>query len=578
MFRRRIRGNIEKTSGCTSPIDQEFILQNAVNRVVQLRNSLNKFQATEKSTEDEIIQTLRSEICSSIICAVDTVKSRCEQLDVDKKRFDDVLDTWLALQTLRLEYEVLFKRISSGQSWDTADIYTFPDYVLQELVQFEEQLAFKIRMTKLRTEHLEKIKPHLGAKWPKLAENAAINDYVRLLKFQISSINQATKTFEIDIKRLEKMEKANAKKFWKLKQFDRFGNCSLLSCWRRKTQLTSSNLHVWHYSLGLTMPAQGDEVVSTLQTKEEEDAGKAAIKCFRQLWSYEGDPDCWRLPGQMIRLVHHLSDVEQRLLESQARVEELERVEQQMRKIRNEKNLLHHELARNRKFLTQVLLEKLVTDNLTLKQFLMNSKFPQSEDPVVQQLVLKNATLEQQVQVLEEVVKFSREEATRHKERSCNIANSLNNAINSLEQIAVMFILHERTDQQLIFKLKSVVQNERLQNLFGLLNKDDLMVLQDYLQKGNVEQVLSELMEELHQQQSAFRDIMQQLGPEGLAVAISSLAPAQLIALEEAVADERLDTTTELLRGAKRDQVDQNPAEQVELIVRRLLEILHRLQ
>ena len=54
-----------------------------------------------------------------------------------------------------------------------------------------------------------------------------------------------------------------------------------------------------------------------------------------------------------------------------------------------------------------------------------------------------------QVQELQEVVKYSRDDAGKHQDRSRAIINSLNNAINSLEEVAVEFVLHEQTDQNL---------------------------------------------------------------------------------------------------------------------------------
>jgi len=75
------------------------------------------------------------------------------------------------------------------------------------------------------------------------------------------------------------------------------------------------------------------------------------------------------------------------------------------------------------------------------------------------------------------VVRYSREDAAKHQDQSRSIINSLNNAINSLEEVAVEFVLHEQTDQNLMFKLKAVVENDRMHNLMSKLNQDDLQVL-----------------------------------------------------------------------------------------------------
>lgn len=80
------------------------------------------------------------------------------------------------------------------------------------------------------------------------------------------------------------------------------------------------------------------------------------------------------------------------------------------------------------------------------------------------------------VQELQEVVKYSREDAGKHQDRSRAIINSLNNAINSLEEVAVEFVLHEQTDQNLMFKLRALVEKERMQSLMSKLNEDDLKV------------------------------------------------------------------------------------------------------
>lgn len=83
----------------------------------------------------------------------------------------------------------------------------------------------------------------------------------------------------------------------------------------------------------------------------------------------------------------------------QTRLDELEQINQQLKKIRNDRNLLQHELNRNRKFLTQIMLEKMVHQNTRLKNLLVNSDYPQSADPVVQELVQKNIELSNQVKI-----------------------------------------------------------------------------------------------------------------------------------------------------------------------------------
>jgi DNA-directed RNA polymerase sigma subunit (sigma70/sigma32) len=84
------------------------------------------------------------------------------------------------------------------------------------------------------------------------------------------------------------------------------------------------------------------------------------------------------------------------------------------------------------------------------------------------------------VQELQEVVRYSREDAVKHQERSRAIINSLNKTINSLEEIAIEFILHEQTDQNLISKLKAVVEKDRMSNLMSKLNEDDYQVTKSY--------------------------------------------------------------------------------------------------
>ncbi|XP_059472116.1 uncharacterized protein LOC132194690 isoform X3 [Neocloeon triangulifer] len=386
---------------------------------------------------------------------------------------------------LVIEYKALWKSIDDCPTWDTSNVWDNSQQLLQELIginlKFEDYLLLQNRMSSLRVELLEKVRPHFGAPWPKIAETSAINQYIDLIKFQIGCIQQNS----------------------------RFGKRSLLACWSiKKKPLTASNLHIWEFSpdtpaLSYQLPAEVSSQIRTEATGES--AGQeVARRSTMHVWRFLGEAE-WRLPGQMVKLAHHLQDVEKRLVEKQEQLDELELVVlQQLKEVRIEKNLLHHELARNRKFLTQILLEKLVNENQTLKQLRVSTRYPQSEDPVVQELLQKNLVLEHQVQALERVVEYNREEAARHKERSCSITNSLNNAVNSLEQIAVMFILHERTDQQLVLKLRSIVQtDDHLQGLVGMLNKEDLSVLQKSLQKGNVDQaVLSGLMEDLDRQQS----------------------------------------------------------------------------
>lgn len=80
------------------------------------------------------------------------------------------------------------------------------------------------------------------------------------------------------------------------------------------------------------------------------------------------------------------------------------------------------------------------------------------------------------MQELQELVKYSRDDASKHQDRSRAIINSLNNAINSLEEVAVEFVLHEQTDQNLMFKLRAIVEKERMQSLMSKLNEDDLKV------------------------------------------------------------------------------------------------------
>ncbi|XP_059472115.1 uncharacterized protein LOC132194690 isoform X2 [Neocloeon triangulifer] len=410
---------------------------------------------------------------------------------------------------LVIEYKALWKSIDDCPTWDTSNVWDNSQQLLQELIginlKFEDYLLLQNRMSSLRVELLEKVRPHFGAPWPKIAETSAINQYIDLIKFQIGCIQQNSS----EVKSPEKVEKKFAKMYKNLEKVDKFGKRSLLACWSiKKKPLTASNLHIWEFSpdtpaLSYQLPAEVSSQIRTEATGES--AGQeVARRSTMHVWRFLGEAE-WRLPGQMVKLAHHLQDVEKRLVEKQEQLDELELVVlQQLKEVRIEKNLLHHELARNRKFLTQILLEKLVNENQTLKQLRVSTRYPQSEDPVVQELLQKNLVLEHQVQALERVVEYNREEAARHKERSCSITNSLNNAVNSLEQIAVMFILHERTDQQLVLKLRSIVQtDDHLQGLVGMLNKEDLSVLQKSLQKGNVDQaVLSGLMEDLDRQQS----------------------------------------------------------------------------
>jgi hypothetical protein len=122
------------------------------------------------------------------------------------------------------------------------------------------------------------------------------------------------------------------------------------------------------------------------------------------------------------------------------------------------------------------------------------------------------------VQELQGVVIYSREDAGKHQDRSRAIINSLNKAINALEEVAIEFVLHEQTDQNLMFKLKAIIEKERMHNLMSKLNEDDLKVrlkyyfilswsnfaahqiLQDSLQRGNVGEVLIQLTEDLERQ------------------------------------------------------------------------------
>ena len=78
------------------------------------------------------------------------------------------------------------------------------------------------------------------------------------------------------------------------------------------------------------------------------------------------------------------------------------------------------------------------------------------------------------------MVKYSREDAGKHQDRSRAIINSLNKAINALEEVAVEFVLHEQTDQNLMFKLKAIIEKERMHNLMSKLNEDDLKVRLEY--------------------------------------------------------------------------------------------------
>ncbi|XP_059472076.1 uncharacterized protein LOC132194667 [Neocloeon triangulifer] len=560
-------------------------LESVIGRNFVARISARDLLKKEDISQQQILQVLREEISGPIICALDTLNPQLVRLKVLKGRYEETLVTWLAMNFLVIEYKALWKSIDNDcPTWDTSNVWDNSQQLLQELIginlKFEDHLLLQIRMSSLRVESQEKVKPHLGAPWPKIAETSAINQYIDLIKFQIGCIQQKLRVCETEVKSLEKVEKKFAKMYKNLEKEDKFGKRSLLACWSKKRPLTASNLHIWEFSPDTpALSYQLPEVSSQIRTEAsgESAAQEVARRSTMHVWRFLGEAK-WRLPGQMVKLAHHLQDVEKRLVEKQEKLDELELVVQQLKKVKNEKNLLHHELARNRKFLTQILLEKLVNENQTLKQLRVSTRYPQSEDPVVQELVQKNLVLEHQVQALERVVEYNREEAARHKERSCSITNSLNNAINSLEQIAVMFILHERTDQQLVLKLRSIVQtDDHLQGLVGMLNKEDLSVLQESLQKGNVDQVLSDLVEDLDRQQSAFRALMQQLGPEGLAVAIRHLPAAQVDALLEAVADERLDTTTELLRRAKPDAIDLSEDQVAEDRVTRVVSQLHQL-
>lgn len=48
-------------------------------------------------------------------------------------------------------------------------------------------------MIKLRTEQMKKVIPHLGAKWPKIAEIEAIRELADLVRFQTSCLKHTIK-------------------------------------------------------------------------------------------------------------------------------------------------------------------------------------------------------------------------------------------------------------------------------------------------------------------------------------------------------------------------------------------------
>jgi predicted sugar kinase len=104
--------------------------------------------------------------------------------------------------------------------------------------------------------------------------------------------------------------------------------------------------------------------------------------------------------------------------------------------------------------------------------------------------------------------------------------------------------------------------------------------LQDSLQRGNVGEVLIQLTEDLERQRERFCKLLQQMGADGLNLAVEALSTTQMMALSEAVAAEKLETATEILQSAKANSGPNSDAqvEQVNEVVGQLLRLLAKLE
>jgi predicted sugar kinase len=104
--------------------------------------------------------------------------------------------------------------------------------------------------------------------------------------------------------------------------------------------------------------------------------------------------------------------------------------------------------------------------------------------------------------------------------------------------------------------------------------------LQDSLQRGNVGEVLIQLTEDLGRQRERFCKLLQQIGADGLNLAVEALSTTQMMALSEAVAAEKLETAIEILQSAKANSGPNSDKQedQVNEVVGQLLSLLAKLE